>query len=124
MQVLMLGWEYPPHISGGLGTACEGLTTALAPLDVDIQFVVPQLYGVERAPHMRLVSPALRSRSAPITPSGEPIKTHAASAQPSDGDGHDATPSHTRDQAGIEPSVERRDGMFRRCAFPRCSRPT
>ena len=59
MQVLMLGWEYPPHISGGLGTACEGLTTALAPLDVDIQFVVPQLYGVERAPHMRLVSPTM-----------------------------------------------------------------
>jgi glycosyltransferase involved in cell wall biosynthesis len=61
MQVLMLGWEYPPHISGGLGTACEGLTTALAPLDIDIQFVVPQLYGVERAAHMKLVSPELRS---------------------------------------------------------------
>ena len=30
MRILMLGWEYPPHISGGLGTACEGLTTALA----------------------------------------------------------------------------------------------
>lgn len=56
-NVLMLGWEYPPHISGGLGTACEGLTTALAPLDVRIQFVVPTLYGVENAPHMRLVDP-------------------------------------------------------------------
>ena len=30
MKVLMLGWDYPPHISAGLGTACEGLTTALA----------------------------------------------------------------------------------------------
>jgi len=57
IQVLMLGWEYPPHISGGLGTACEGLTTALAPLAVDIDFVVPHLYGVERAPHMVLMSP-------------------------------------------------------------------
>jgi glycosyltransferase involved in cell wall biosynthesis len=56
-NVLMLGWEYPPHISGGLGTACQGLTTALAPLDVRIQFVVPTLYGVEEAPHMRLVDP-------------------------------------------------------------------
>lgn len=56
-NVLMLGWEYPPHISGGLGTACQGLTTALAPLDVRIQFVVPALYGVEQAPHMRLVDP-------------------------------------------------------------------
>jgi glycosyltransferase involved in cell wall biosynthesis len=56
-NVLMLGWEYPPQISGGLGTACQGLTTALAPLDVRIQFVVPTLYGVENAPHMRLVDP-------------------------------------------------------------------
>ncbi|MFT3921598.1 MAG: glycosyltransferase [Myxococcales bacterium] len=56
IQVLMLGWEYPPQISGGLGTACEGLTTALAPLAVDIDFVVPHLYGTERAPHMALMS--------------------------------------------------------------------
>jgi len=56
-EVLMLGWEYPPHISGGLGTACEGLTTALAPLGVGIDFVVPHLYGQEHAPHMRLNSP-------------------------------------------------------------------
>jgi len=56
-EVLMLGWEYPPHISGGLGTACEGLTTALAPLGVSIDFVVPHLFGQESAPHMRLTSP-------------------------------------------------------------------
>ncbi len=56
-KVLMLGWEYPPHISGGLGTACEGLTTALAPLGVQIDFVLPALYGVERAVHMRLIDP-------------------------------------------------------------------
>src|SRR5687768_3371189 len=59
IRVLMLGWEYPPHISGGLGTACEGLTRALSPLDLDIDFVVPALYGVEHAPHMRLQSPEL-----------------------------------------------------------------
>ena len=56
----MLGWEYPPEISGGLGTACEGLTTALAPLGVDIDFVVPHLYGTERAPHMALLTPESR----------------------------------------------------------------
>jgi len=63
IEVLMLGWEYPPHISGGLGTACEGLTTALAPLDVGIDFVVPHLYGQEVAPHMRLASPDLSLRA-------------------------------------------------------------
>jgi len=30
MKVFMLGWEFPPYISGGLGTACYGLTKALA----------------------------------------------------------------------------------------------
>jgi glycogen(starch) synthase len=102
MQVLMLGWEYPPHISGGLGTACEGLTTALAPLDVDIQFVVPQLYGVERAPHMRLVSPALRPRGGPTTPAGEPIRSNGT--QPTD-------PVELGGYA-VESSVERSGGMF------------
>jgi len=63
LEVLMLGWEYPPHISGGLGTACEGLTTALAPLGVGIDFVVPHLYGQEVAPHMRLASPDLSLRA-------------------------------------------------------------
>jgi glycosyltransferase involved in cell wall biosynthesis len=58
MKVLMLGWEYPPHISGGLGTACEGLTRALAQRGVDIDFVVPALLGQESAPHMNLVSAA------------------------------------------------------------------
>ena len=51
----MLGWEYPPHITGGLGTACEGLTMALARGGVDISFVVPALLGGERAPHMTLI---------------------------------------------------------------------
>lgn len=51
----MLGWEYPPHISGGLGTACEGLTTALARIGVEIDFVVPRLFGGETAPHMSLI---------------------------------------------------------------------
>lgn len=55
MKVLMLGWEYPPHISGGLGTACEGLTRALSRLNVSIRFMVPRLYGGEDASHMVLV---------------------------------------------------------------------
>jgi glycosyltransferase involved in cell wall biosynthesis len=51
----MLGWEYPPFISGGLGTACEGLTTALARTGVGIDFVVPRLFGSEEANHMHLI---------------------------------------------------------------------
>ena len=47
MKVLMFGWEYPPHISGGLGTACYGLTKSLTRKGVNIDFVVPRLYGDE-----------------------------------------------------------------------------
>lgn len=48
----MLGWEYPPHIAGGLGTACEGLTSALADQGISIHFVVPQVFGDEQVEHM------------------------------------------------------------------------
>jgi hypothetical protein len=43
MKVLMFGWEFPPHITGGLGTACYGLTKALSIYnDLEIIFVVPK----------------------------------------------------------------------------------
>lgn len=40
-SVLMFGWEFPPFNSGGLGTACEGLSKALASSGVDLTFVLP-----------------------------------------------------------------------------------
>jgi glycogen synthase len=49
MRVLMFGWEFPPHISGGLGTACHGLTNSLSQENVDVLFVVPKLHGGEAA---------------------------------------------------------------------------
>ena len=47
MRVLMFGWEFPPHISGGLGTACYGMTKGLAHNDVDVLFVMPSASGDE-----------------------------------------------------------------------------
>ncbi len=43
MRVLMFGWEFPPHISGGLGTACFGMTQALARRGAEIIFVLPRI---------------------------------------------------------------------------------
>ena len=43
----MFGWEFPPHISGGLGTACMGLSKALIDAHVSLLFVVPKAYGDE-----------------------------------------------------------------------------
>jgi len=42
MKAFMLGWEFPPLISGGLGTACHGLTKAMGGLGVQIAFVLPK----------------------------------------------------------------------------------
>lgn len=41
MKILMFGWEFPPYASGGLGTACYGLTKSLSKLDTEITFVLP-----------------------------------------------------------------------------------
>jgi glycogen(starch) synthase len=41
MKILMLGWELPPHNSGGLGTACYQLCKSLAKKDIDIEFILP-----------------------------------------------------------------------------------
>lgn len=56
MKVLMFGWEFPPHISGGLGTACFGLTKALAGMkDLELSFVVPKKWGNNVVPGVRLI---------------------------------------------------------------------
>ena len=42
MKALMFGWEFPPHILGGLGTASYGLTKGMAECGgMDITFVIP-----------------------------------------------------------------------------------
>ncbi len=56
MKVLMFGWEFPPHISGGLGTACYGLTKGLTHISgTDIVFVVPKSFGDEDQSSVRLI---------------------------------------------------------------------
>jgi glycosyltransferase involved in cell wall biosynthesis len=56
MKVLMFGWEFPPHITGGLGTACFGLTKGLLNQGVEVIFVVPKAYGDENQESVRLVN--------------------------------------------------------------------
>ena len=56
MKVLMFGWEFPPHISGGLGTASYGLTKGFVPQgDVEIKFCIPKPYGDEDNSFLRIV---------------------------------------------------------------------
>lgn len=67
MQILMFGWEFPPRISGGLGTACYGITRGLTELGHKILFVMPH--------------------SGTETPAGivEPVDTAITALAPDDG---------------------------------------
>ena len=56
MKALMFGWEFPPHISGGLGTASFGLTKGMAENgDMDITFVMPKPWGDEPKEYTKII---------------------------------------------------------------------
>lgn len=65
----MLGWELPPHNSGGLGVACYQMCQALARKGIDIEFIVPY-----NTPHTNInfmkVTPALPASAGQIMKSG------------------------------------------------------
>ena len=52
----MFGWEFPPHIAGGLGTACYGMKRGLARNGVEVVFVMPRAYGDEDQRFVRVVN--------------------------------------------------------------------
>jgi glycosyltransferase involved in cell wall biosynthesis len=70
MRVLMLGWEFPPFISGGLGVACYGLTRAMNELGVEVYFVLPRAVRSDLATHVRLIAPKAETNgnAAPWVP--------------------------------------------------------
>ncbi len=67
----MLGWEFPPFISGGLGTACYGLTRAMGQLGTEIVFVLPHSVKSTFSTHVRLMGAQLGCQS-PSTIQCEP----------------------------------------------------
>ncbi len=56
MRAFMLGWEFPPWISGGLGTACYGLTKAMSRLGTEILFVLPRAGRSGQSSHLKILS--------------------------------------------------------------------
>ena len=50
MKVLMFGWEFPPHNSGGLGVASAKLAYALTAEGIEVVFVLPRRIGIEKGP--------------------------------------------------------------------------
>ena len=56
MKALMFGWEFPPHILGGLGTASYGLTRGMSMQgDMDITFVIPKPWGDEDQSFLKII---------------------------------------------------------------------
>ena len=56
IKVLMFGWEFPPHIAGGLGTASYGLTKGLAKHGVKVIFVMPKAGGDEDQSVVKIIN--------------------------------------------------------------------
>lgn len=80
MRILMLGWEFPPFIAGGLGTACYGLTKALDGLGHQITFILPKAVDRSHSSHVRLLSPE-EVTSSDIARSATVIREFRASGQ-------------------------------------------
>jgi len=75
----MLGWEFPPHISGGLGTACHGLTKGLDEVGVEVCFVLPTAVPVSAESHVKFRSPsnlpaATVAAATPPAPAADPTE--------------------------------------------------
>jgi len=80
MKVFMLGWEFPPHISGGLGTACFGMTKGLDEIGVEVTFVLPTSLPVA-APsesHVKIRTAANLSTATPAETGTEKIFEHVS----------------------------------------------
>jgi glycosyltransferase involved in cell wall biosynthesis len=62
----MLGWEFPPFISGGLGTACYGLTKAMDRLGIQVTFVLPKMVDSKYSTHVNLLTPDSRTPTSTV----------------------------------------------------------
>ena len=67
----MLGWEFPPFISGGLRTACYGLTKAMSKLGLHVTFVVPKPVEPDLSTHVKMLSP-LQCRTLKMSSASRP----------------------------------------------------
>ncbi|MBL8764472.1 MAG: glycosyltransferase [Phycisphaerae bacterium] len=121
MRILMLGWEFPPFIAGGLGTACYGLTKALDRLGQEVLFVLPRPVDRSAASHITLLSPDSESPTASgegwrggetgATRSSTASESERAGGVGADGDGGDSVgadgPRSAVGMPGVAPGFRR-----------------
>ncbi len=112
----MLGWEFPPFITGGLGTACHGLVKAMDRAGMRVTFVLPKSVPsdtVEDAERVSLMSPA--------SDLGEPLPQfvpHAEPAQHQPHAGSDVTPrTDEPSETVVKETIERIRRVFEHVDF-------
>ncbi len=116
----MIGWEYPPHNSGGLGVACEGLTQALAEQNTQIYFTLPYAHQLPIS-HMQVLECA--DPSWQISTTAAPFPVYAAvrnltGKKPVDAEGLHALPQSELEQrvkeyaAVVQNEAKRRQRSF------------
>ncbi len=71
MRILMLGWEFPPFIAGGLGTAVDGLTKSLVAQGHEVVFVLPHPVPEGHVSHVELVGPRILAQRAAALRAGQ-----------------------------------------------------
>jgi len=101
MKVLMLGWEFPPHISGGLGTACFGMTRGLDEIGVEVAFVLPTAVPLDMAgrSHVKLCGPNMVPAGAGASPVGSAVEGPVAA-------GGDSAPGDAGEPAFTTVAIE------------------
>lgn len=75
----MLGWEFPPFVTGGLGTACHGLTRAMDRRGIRVTFVLPRSIGQGASTHVNLLEPSAVAGDAPTESAPHPQTDRTAS---------------------------------------------
>ena len=80
MKVLMLGWDFAPALSGGVGTACRGIATALVRSGAEVLFVQPKVHEEGEASGVRWIATD-RIQLAP-SPSGARSSARAPALDP------------------------------------------
>jgi glycosyltransferase involved in cell wall biosynthesis len=91
----MFGWEFPPHISGGLGTACYGLSRSLIKQNTRLLFVVPKAHGDESIPLIN---------ASDVVVGGETLQITGYEAQSVEGSRMITVPSAIKPYSTGEPS--------------------
>jgi glycosyltransferase involved in cell wall biosynthesis len=76
----MLGWEFPPFITGGLGTACYGLTKAMERRGDRVTFVLPKHIDGQYASHVHLLSPGSNLPHPSLPPPEAVFRAHVERA--------------------------------------------